>query len=149
MRKFAILLVTFAAIAGGSFLYLNTRQVTVITAFHNQYTAQILVDHLPITNTARINWWLNTRAEIYMQHNIPSSNTESPWFVTIYAFGDGYKEEGKGDRRCFSEISSPRHCIDKTILMSINQMRSGDSEINVDDTVYILSQDGKRTQVQP
>ncbi len=48
--------------------------------------------------------------------------------IVIYAFGEGYQEEGKKDRRCFEDMAPPRNCIDKNILMMIWRTRDGGVE---------------------
>ncbi|MFE8103909.1 DUF943 family protein [Brenneria goodwinii] len=115
----------FVALSGvACYLFLNNRAVNVIAVHYDGNTAQVLVDRLPFTDSARINWWQHSQGQIRKKYNIPNGE-EGPFFITIYDFGDGYKEEGKEDRRCFSDVKPPRNCIDKNILMMIRRTRDG------------------------
>ncbi|WP_341844372.1 DUF943 family protein [Kosakonia oryziphila] len=62
--------------------------------------------------------------KILKKYNIPTGD-KTPVLIVIYAFGDGYQEEGKEDRPCFSDIKPPKNCIDKNILMMIWRTRDG------------------------
>ena len=122
MRKAAIaisivLLVCF-------YFYINRQDVVVIDTHYNGHTAQVLVDRLPFTDSAKILWWDKNQDEIRQKYHIPTGDA-GPFLITVYAFGDGYKEEGEEDRRCFEEVKPPRNCIDKNILMSIWTTREG------------------------
>ncbi|MBH1932521.1 DUF943 family protein [Serratia rubidaea] len=146
MKKLLLTLCLMALLGVGSYAYLNSRTVKIMDAHHGQYTAQILVDHLPWSHSASINWWLKNQSSILKQYNIPSADADGPIFITIYAFGDGYKEAGKKDRRCFDEMQATKNCIDKNILMSVRRTRDGDTEFSFDDVAYLRNQDGKITR---
>lgn len=123
MRRFVIstlvLLLCFF-----SYLVIKKQDVSVINAHYDGSTAQIIVDRLPFLESDKIAWWVKNKESIMEKYNIPSGKN-SPFLISIYAFGDGYKEEGKEDRRCFSDIKPPKNCIDKNIIMSIIRTRSG------------------------
>ncbi|WLI76648.1 DUF943 family protein [Kosakonia sp. H02] len=105
-------------------LFLGERAVTVIDAHYDGSTAQVIVDGLPFTKSKKIAWWRSNEDQIRGKYHIPSGDT-GPFLITVYAFGDGYKEEGKEDRLCFHDVKPPRNCIDKNILMMIWRTREG------------------------
>ncbi|AVJ17752.1 hypothetical protein CLM71_11715 [Serratia sp. MYb239] len=143
MRKWLFAGAAIGAIAIGSYTYLNQRAIKVFAAHHGTYTAEILVDHLPLSAAASIDWWLKNQHEILSKYHIRSSDDGGPVYITVFAFGDGYKEEEKKDRRCFSDVEPPKNCIDKDILMTINRTRSGETRFNFEYSSYLKTHDGK------
>ncbi|EXU76121.1 DUF943 family protein [Erwinia mallotivora] len=124
MKKLSILLVVIL-ISGIVFFFFSERKTTsVIDVHYNGRTAQVIVDELPFTDSGKLKWWLDSEGEILQKYKIPSGDA-GPFLITVYAFGDGYKEEGKEDRRCFDDITPPRNCLDKNRLMTIWRTRKG------------------------
>lgn len=123
MRLFAIAIL-LALLGGFYYISLGERDVAVIDAHYDGSTAAVIVDGLPFTESDKIDWWKNNQERIREKYRIPSGDT-GPFLITVYAFGDGYKEEGKEDRMCFSDMKPPRNCIDKNILMMVWRTREG------------------------
>ncbi len=48
------------------------------------------------------------------KYSIPKPASDGFYTVIFWDFGDGYKEEGKYDRRCFDDMKTSKNCIDKT-----------------------------------
>ncbi|WP_414147377.1 DUF943 family protein [Erwinia sp. BNK-24-b] len=120
-----IVIIVIAALAIYFFSsFLNRQDVTVIDAHYDGHTAQIIVDRLPFSKSAKIDWWLSNQGKIRSKYRIPSGN-KGPFLIAVFAFGEGYQEEGKEDRLCFNDIKPPRNCIDKNILMTIWRTRDG------------------------
>ena len=122
MRKVAIAI--SIALLACFYFYINRQNVTLVDAHYNGHTAQILVDRLPFSHSAKIYWWEKNKDAIRNKYHIPDDEA-GPSLITIYAFGEGYKEEGKEQQRCFEEVKPPRNCIDKKILMTIWRTREG------------------------
>ncbi|MEW5289077.1 DUF943 family protein [Erwinia papayae] len=114
-------------IAIGTFFWLNNRSVTVIDGHYVRGSAQVIVDRLPLLDSSRIKWWEDNQKAIRAKYHIPQKGKD-PMLIVIYAFGEGYQEEGKKDRRCFEDMAPPRNCIDKNILMMIWRTRDGGVE---------------------
>jgi len=123
MRKLIVLLLTLL-LCVAFFLFNEKKDVSVIDAHYDGSTAQIIVDKLPLTEAAKISWWKQNQNEILENYKIPTGD-KVPFLIAIYAYGNGYQEEGKEDRLCFSDIKSPKNCIDKNILMMIWRTRDG------------------------
>lgn len=98
--------------------------VAVMGAHYDGSTARILVNRLPFTESAKIDWWTHNQRKIREKCHIPSGHG-GPFLITVYAFGEGYKEEKNEDRLCFNDITPPKNCIDKNILMLIWRTRDG------------------------
>lgn len=123
MRSFAI--ATLAILLGCTYYFFNRDQnVTVINSYYNGSTAWIIVDSLPFTDAKKIDWRQHNQDQIRRKYHIPA-DTQGPFLITIYAFGEGYQKEGKEDRLCFPNVEAPRNCIDKNILMMIWRTREG------------------------
>ena len=123
MRSFFILLLLLIFVG---YLIINRNTVSVIDAHYDGHTAQVIVYRLPFFGADKIIWWEKNKEAILQKYHIPSGQ-DTPFQMTIYAFGDGYKEEGTEDRRCFPDVRPPENCIDKDILMTIRKARSGES----------------------
>ncbi|WP_016671583.1 DUF943 family protein, partial [Yersinia pestis] len=63
--------------------------------------------------------------------------------VIFWDFGDGYKEEGKYDRRCFDDMKTSKNCIDKNKVFSVENDRDKDILFSVYDGMYRLEKNGK------
>lgn len=122
MRRLTMIIII--ALLGSAYLYFNRQEVTIINAHYNGHTAAILVDRLPLTNSSKIKWWESNQDKIRRKYHIPSG-INGPFLIDVFAFGEGYQEEGKEDRLCFEEVKPPRNCIDKKMLMSIWTTREG------------------------
>lgn len=59
----------------------NHRQVQVIDAHHNTWTAEIVVDHFPFSKAARIEWWENNNESILK--NITFLSTERVGLIIL------------------------------------------------------------------
>lgn len=124
------------------YLWHDNTSVNVIDVHQNKYTAEILVDRLPLTEKSRIKWWMDNRKEIEGKYRIVSFENGGPDYITIYKFGDGYKKEGKEDRLCFDDMDTKTNCIDKDILMTISRTREGLERFTFSDSSYVISSDG-------
>lgn len=123
MRRLLVSVILLLLIFAG-YLIIRKPHVSVIDAHYDGNTAQVIVDKLPFLKSKKIEWWNENKENIMEKYNIPSC-INTPFQITIYAFGDGYKEEEEEDRRCFPDIKPPKNCIDKNIIMSISRTRNG------------------------
>ncbi|WP_312175962.1 DUF943 family protein [Pseudescherichia sp.] len=124
------------------YLWRDNASVNIIAIHQNKYTAEILVDRLPLTEMSRIDWWVGNRKAIEGKYRIASFKNGGPDYITIYKFGDGYKKEGKKDRLCFDDMDTETNCIDKDILMTISRTREGLERFTFSDSSYVISGDG-------
>ncbi|KGT95100.1 membrane protein [Erwinia typographi] len=146
MKKLPIVFAALVIIVTGSYLYLNRRDVRVIAAHHGEYTAQILVDRLPLSKSDSIAWWIENKSEILSKYHIVPDEDGGPKFITIFAFGKGYQEPSQEDRLCFEDVTPPKNCIDKDILMAVHVTRNGDTKFSFKYSSYLLTKEGKITK---
>ena len=130
MKKIICLLLIIIILIG-FYLWRDNVSVNIIAIHQTKYTAEIVVDRLPLTERSLIKWWAGNRKEIESKYRIASLENGGPDYITIYKFGDGYKKEGKEDRLCFPNVEPPRNCIDKNILMTIWRTRDGGIKYNI------------------
>ena len=147
MKKLLIILAVLMFMASGVYFYLNGREVKVIDAHHGPYSADIIVNHLPLSTSVSIDWWLKNKSAIYLKYKILPSDAGGPESITFFAFGEGYQELGREDRLCFADMKPPKNCIDKGILMQIGRTRYGDTQFRRHGNTYLMTQDGKITEV--
>ncbi len=84
MRK-AMMVVSLTLLAC-FYLYINRQEVNIIDVHYDGYTAAVLVDRLPFSNSAKIYWWEQNQEEIRSKYHIPSGDA-GPALITVYAFG--------------------------------------------------------------
>lgn len=85
---------------------------------------------------------------IVSRFNLKADNDYGYLDYYIYAWGKGYQEEGKKDRLCFSDMTPPKNCIDKKILMLVSHTNNGDTVFEIGEDTFIRSKDGKVHQRQ-
>ncbi|WP_017346957.1 DUF943 family protein [Pantoea sp. A4] len=132
-----VLVLMIAAIL--TFGYLEIRSTEIVNVDQNGHTAQIIVDHLPWTDSRRIAWWEANSAKIISKYDIHPEN--SAYF--IFAFGDGYKKEEKADRLCLSNVPAPVNCIEKETLLIVMPERNQSTLFIIANRVYRQDKNGK------
>ena len=148
-RKKSFHFLVFITIAAmGIYLYLDNRRVNVISAHHDRYSAEVLVDHLPISASSAINWWLENQNAIREKYHIPSEEAGGPTNFTIFAFGDGYQKEDENDMLCFDDVPPPENCIVKEILLTVGRNRDGNTRFAFGNSAWIRYADGHITELK-
>lgn len=142
-RKSFNFLICIVMAAVGFYLYLDNRRVNIIDAHHGKYSAAILVDHLPVTASSAINWWLENQNAIREKYHIPSEEAGGPSNFTVFAFGDGYQKEDENDMLCFDDVPPPENCIVKEILLTVGRNREGNIRFAFGNAAYIRYADGR------
>lgn len=147
-RKSFNFLIFIMIAAVGVYLYLDNRRVNIISAHHDRYSAEVLVDHLPITASSAINWWLENQSAILKKYHIPSEKAGGPTNFTIFAFGDGYQKNDQNDMLCFDDVPPPKNCIVKEILLTVGRNREGNTRFAFGNSAYIRYADGRITELK-
>ena len=142
MKKATFIVITLLLFACAFFIYLNNRPSTVIAVHQLGNTAVILVDHLPVTNSAKIQWWYSHIDNITEQYHIVPDRPEGMFSYYVYTFGDGYQKEGKEDRLCFEDMSPPENCVDKNTLLHFRPSENGEDKFYFDSATYIANKNG-------
>ena len=107
----------------------------------------IIVDHFPLTDRGRINWWLSQRDMLKNKYNIPSG-PES--VLTVWDVGEGYlRDSPREDYFCFPDMTSEKNCIEKNKLLAVDTRFSDENKVNfiISDNKYIMDKkDGSITK---
>lgn len=143
MKTKILPIIALLAAMAGYYFYINNNKVRVIDVHHNGWTASVIVDRLPYSETASIKWWLNNKNTISESYHVNADNPKGTVNYYVYAFGQGYKEEEKEDRLCFEDMNTAKNCIDKNLLMAVLKNRDGGTEFRFDGAVYTQTRDGK------
>jgi len=107
----------------------------------------IIVDHFPLTDRGRINWWLSQRDMLKEKYNIPSGQE---FVLMVWDVGDGYlRDSPREDYFCFPDMTSEKNCIEKNNLLKVDARFSDNNTVNfiIDDKKYIMNKkDGSMTR---
>lgn len=125
-------------------LWLSLRPVKIIAVHHrgSNFSA-ILVENPPVTDKGKINWWMENKAVFKEKYNVPNPAEDGSFSVTIWLFGDGYKEEGKYDRLCFNEMKTKKNCIEKDAVFTVTNSKNRGAFFAIyDGDNYRLGQNG-------
>ncbi|EML3440369.1 DUF943 family protein [Proteus mirabilis] len=114
--------------------------VKVMGVHKDTYTTSILVEDFPITDYGKIIWWKNNQDVLDKKYDL-FKNKNSLFLISIWNYGDGYLEEGKYDRLCFTEIKSNKKCIEKDKVMSI-MYSLNEEKIRIGNSAYIKDKNG-------
>ncbi|SCB84492.1 DUF943 family protein [Kosakonia oryziphila] len=127
----------------GYFLLFSFRPVEVVAVHEDGEFSSILVRNFPLTDRGKIDWWIKNNAILKEKYNIPKPASDGFFSIVFWDFGDGYKEEGKYDRRCFTDMKPPINCIDKNSLLMVNNSKNTGTYFSLDSGTYRLNDSGK------
>jgi len=125
------------------FLWLLLRPVEIVAVHEEGNHSSVLVKNFPLTDNAKINWWLKNKDTLKLKYDTPKPDADGSYTVVFWLFGEGYKVEGKYDRRCFNDIQTRTNCIDKDSVMMIKKSKNSGLYFIVDDGIYRINNDGK------
>ena len=107
----------------------------------------IIVDHFPLTDRGRINWWLSYRDMLKKKYNIPSGQR---FVLTVREVGDWYlRDSPREDYFCFPDMTTEKKCIEKKSLLEVTFRFPESNKIRfyVGDNMYVMNtKDGSMTK---
>ncbi|MDU5452012.1 MAG: DUF943 family protein [Pseudescherichia vulneris] len=121
----------------------NCQSVNIIAIHQEENFSEILVKNFPITDTGKIKWWIEIKELLKNKYNIPRPGLNGNFYINFWDFGEGYKEQGKYDRRCFADMKPPKNCIDKNAVFSVENGRDGSLIFTVYDGTYRMERGGE------
>ncbi|WP_172462252.1 DUF943 family protein [Pseudescherichia vulneris] len=137
-KKFGIV----ACIAGVLLLaWITLRPVEVVAVHQHNEFAYILVRNFPLTDRGKIAWWLAHADKLKTKYGFPRPGPYGLFSVSFWDFKDGYKEDAF-DLFCFSDMKTRKNCIDKNVVLSVDNAIDGTVFFTTDDDTYTLK-DGK------
>ncbi|KAA5770604.1 DUF943 family protein, partial [Yersinia pestis] len=117
--------------------------VEIISVHQRNNYSDILVRNFPFTEKGKINWWLENRDMLKAKYSIPKPASDGFYTIIFWDFGDGYKEEGKYDRLCFSDMNTTKNCIEKEKYMTIYKIKNDEPLFSFDGNRYFLNENNK------
>ncbi len=125
------------------FLWLSLRSVEIVAVHEDGNHSSVLVKSYPITDKGKIAWWQENKGILKEKYDIPKPKPDGSFTVVFWLFGDGYKEEGKYDRRCFEDMKGPANCIEKEAVFSVSNSTNMGTVFTVEDGRYQLKKNGE------
>lgn len=104
--------------------WLLLRPVEIVAIHENRHFSSVLVNNFPFTTRGKIEWWLQNKDMLKERYGIPKPASYGNFSITFWLFGDGYKEEGKYDRRCFNDMKTKVNCIEKDIVLNVRNSKN-------------------------
>lgn len=142
-NKIVIMLLVLSGFLISISIWLSTRQVEIKAVHEDHEFSSVLVKNFPLTNNGKIKWWVNNNAMLKEKYHIPKPNQDGFFSVVFWDFCEGYKEEGKYDRRCFTDMKTTVNCIDKDRIFSVEKDRQDNILFTLDDGLYRMGKDGQ------
>lgn len=138
MRKYYLLLVLIVGVCVFSWFQLP---VKIVSAVREGSRIYLFVDHFPMTDKARIAWWLDNKELLKEKYNVPFIGSKYPWTVLIGEAGDGFQflqhRASDNDLRCFDSLKPGANCIEKKWLLWISHYNQTDTSYSMGDNLYV------------
>ncbi|CAI0952504.1 Enterobacterial putative membrane protein (DUF943) [Serratia rubidaea] len=131
----------------GYILWLLLRPVKIVAVHEDGNFSSVLVKSFPFTTRGKIEWWLQNKDMLKERYGIPKPASYGNFSITFWLFGDGYKEEGKYDRRCFSDMKTKVNCIEKDIVLNVRNSKNMGVVFFANGGIYRIDKNGKITKV--
>ncbi|RRZ87838.1 DUF943 family protein [Erwinia sp. 198] len=148
LKKIAVALVITSCALTGYFWWLTSRPVKIIAVHQEDNFSEILVKNFPFTDKGKINWWLANKDSLKIKYNIPCPSSSGNFYVNFWDYGEGYKEKGKYDRRCFDDMNTVKNCIDKNAVFSVENNRKKEILFRVYDGRYRMEKNGNKIKLK-
>ncbi|WP_261641543.1 DUF943 family protein [Erwinia mallotivora] len=108
----------------------------------------VYVEHLPMSNEGKLNWWLKNKDSLQKKYRI--INTPDNYTVIVMDFG-GYEKLPTGTRdgsiddyTCFDDTNGEhKKCVYNSIALVVRGSVDSKSYINIGKNTYTLTPDGK------
>ncbi|MDU4091745.1 MAG: DUF943 family protein [Pantoea sp.] len=121
--KLIYTLLLLGCIPLGYALWLYLHPAKIVAVHQDANFSSVLVKNFPLTDQGKISWWLENKDMLKKNYGIPKPASYGSFTINFWDFGDGYKNEGKLDRRCFDDIKNNTKCIDKNLLFSVKRIK--------------------------
>ncbi len=141
-KKIIVLLSLAGCMLLSYWFWLSLRPVKIVAVHQEDNFSEVLVKNFPITDQGKLNWWVDNQKMLKTKYNIPKASSYGNFYINFWDFGDGYKEQGKYDRRCFLDMKAAKNCIDKKAVFSVENDRRGGVLLTVYDGVYRMQENG-------
>ncbi len=147
-KKTITLLVVAGCVLFAYWLWLLIRPIEIVAVHNDGSHSSVLVKAFPLTNNGKIDWWLKNKELLKDKYGIPVSDSNGSFTMVFWYFGDGYKEEGKYDRRCFDDMKTKVNCIEKEKAFTVTNSPNLGITFTVHDGVYQLQKNGDIIKIE-
>ena len=134
----------FIAIMTGLLVYhyLINLPTNLVALHRSSDGIDVVVTAPSVTHEQTITWWQESKPELINQLTQRGiSRLTGRWY--IWDYGEGYKPLGKEDRICFLDKPAPDNCLDKKVVMWIEESEEGNTRFTFEDAVYERNAAGK------
>jgi len=138
-KRLLWVLILLSAILTSYVFWLSQRPVEIFAVHQDGEFSDVLVRTFPLTDKGKIAWWLKNKDMLKNKYNIPNPGPDGFFSINFWLFGNGYKTEGKYDRRCFEDMKTQENCIDKNKTFSVNKSRNMGVSFTGDSGVYFIN----------
>ncbi|MFT1055497.1 DUF943 family protein [Enterobacter hormaechei] len=147
-KKFVVMLLCLF-LFGAFYNLWESRPVNILYAYSNEgITVTLVVDHMPWTDRAKIDWYLARRDEFENKYPY-SGNIWQSFYITD--IGDGftnYKKSPHEDLLCFTVIKNESNCVVKNYFLIVYEYADGTPRFFSDSEMeYRLTPDNKIERV--
>ena len=142
IKKFGWAILIIAVILS-YFLWFCLRPVKIIAVHEDGNYSDVLVNPFPSTTKGKINWWLKNRNMLKSRYGIPKISSYGSYTITFWYFGDGYMEEEKYDRLCFTDMKTKKNCIEKDKAFTVSDGGNSGLYFTVSDGYYHIKDNGE------
>ncbi len=125
------------------FFWFFLRPVEIIAVHKDGEFSSVLVRNFPSTDQGKIDWWLKNKEKLKEKYNTPNPAKDGFFSIVFWDFADGYKEEGKYDRRCFEDMKPPINCIEKKRVYSVSNSNNMGISFTTSSEIYRLRKNDK------
>ncbi|NIG78265.1 DUF943 family protein [Klebsiella sp. Ap-873] len=139
-KSLSLLCISVSVLASYLF-WQSTRPVEIVAVHKDGNHASVLVKSFPFTELGKINWWLKNKKMLKYKYDIPNPGPNGSFTVVFWDFGEGYKEEGKYDRRCFKDKRTKKNCVDKNSLMFVKDSNNTGVSFWLESGIYSIKND--------
>ncbi|WP_288497258.1 DUF943 family protein [uncultured Erwinia sp.] len=125
------------------FLWVFLRLVEIVAVHQDGNYSYVLVKNFPLTEKGKIHWWLMNKDMLKQRYDIPKPASYGAFTIEFWDFADGYLEEGKYDRLCFTDMKPSVNCIEKNQEFTVGKGLDNDIYFGVDDGIYRMKENGE------
>ncbi|WP_426447818.1 DUF943 family protein [Siccibacter colletis] len=144
MKKYKLLVMLILLVACLWLGKLALSPTQIIAVHRSGYAARIILKNPPLTRRTKLLWWKHNRKLLEEKYNLPRVNARGEYYVSIWDYADGYKEEEDEDRLCFEDKAPPKNCIVKKWVMTVEQSLSSKRVIySIGEDTFETLPDGK------
>ncbi|ADP11142.1 conserved uncharacterized protein [Erwinia sp. Ejp617] len=124
-------------------IWVSLRPVEIVAVHKDGNHSSVLVKTFPFTDSGKIEWWLKNRDMLKEKYDTPEPELDGSFTVVFWLLGEGYKEEGKYDRRCFEDMRTQKNCIDKNSLILVKNSKNSGMYYILDSGTYRINDTGE------